>query len=103
MTSFPLLQHILELKAWHESGGAARRDVSLDGDPCLLLASPRLDEEEDGDPTSTAAYIPSPSEIRAACLRIQQEWSESERNRRAGWRDQPRSRMIHMLRVDNVW
>jgi hypothetical protein len=102
MTSFPLLQHILELKAWHQTGGVARQELSPADVVPESINEPTLDDD-DGDPTSTAAYIPPPSEIRAACLRIQQEWSETERRRRAGWRDQPRSRVMHMLRVDTIW
>jgi hypothetical protein len=29
------------------------------------------------------AYLPSPDEIRSACLAIQKEWSEDERRRRS--------------------
>lgn len=99
MTSTPLMQHMLELKAWHESGRAsAQRIFHQEPDEAEVLT---LDEEADME--STAAYVPTPAEIRRECLRIQQEWSETERRRRAGWRDNPRARMIHMLRVDTMW
>jgi len=40
---------------------------------------PRRNERDDQN-----AYLPSASEIRRACLEIQQTWSEGERRSRAG-------------------
>ncbi|MCA8988658.1 MAG: hypothetical protein KDA78_13500 [Planctomycetaceae bacterium] len=37
------------------------------------------------------AYIPSPQEIRAACRKIQATWSETEKQRRRGYRTLPRT------------
>lgn len=101
MNSHPLMQHILELKAWHESGGRAGVRVSVIEDRSLAVNDESFDEPES---TGTAtAYVPTQAEIHAACLRIQQEWTESERRRRAGWRDTPRHRSTHVLRVDTIW
>ncbi len=36
------------------------------------------------DAPVTQRYVPSEDEIRAACLEIQQEWSEKERRKRSG-------------------
>lgn len=41
---------------------------------------------------SMGKYLPSPEEIRLACLEIQKEWSEKERRRRAG-------RVQHLVRI----
>lgn len=35
-------------------------------------------------------YEPTPEEIRAACLAIQKEWTETERRRRSTHRSNPR-------------
>jgi len=43
-------------------------------------------------------YEPTPEEIRAACLEIQQEWTETERRRRACQR--PMSRLFQSSRVE---
>jgi hypothetical protein len=103
MTSTPLRQHILELKAWHESGRsggapageAEQRTRRRDRDGHKELESEQV--------ASSACYVPTPAQIRAACLRIQQEWSEAERRRRAGRRDTRAPRVLRVLRVDTVW
>lgn len=44
-----------------------------------------LSADEPKAPGPPEPYLPSPDEIAAACLKIQTEWSDSERqNRRCG-------------------
>jgi len=96
------MQHILELKAWHESGGRTGVRAPVMEERCLVAESDESHEECEA-PATAATYIPTQAEIHAACLRIQQEWTESERRRRAGWRDTQRNRAMHVLRVDTIW
>jgi hypothetical protein len=43
-------------------------------------------------------YEPTPAEIRAACLEIQKEWTDSERRRRSNRRSN--SRAFHRVEFD---
>ena len=42
------------------------------------------------DKRSERTFEPTVAEIREACEKIQQGWSERERNKRAGWANGPR-------------
>lgn len=58
-------------------------EASIDCDDDMASDSvDELDGLDDGPEDARAVYLPTPEEIRLACLAIQAEWSPAERERR---------------------
>jgi len=74
----------LELKAWHARQRRGTRTCTT-CEP-LHVDSDVLPFEDDEAEALHGVYLPTAEQIRESCLKIQSEWSESERQRRAGVR-----------------
>lgn len=94
--------NLWELKRWHSqrsgstknepgqfSSGSSHRNVSA-SDPNREPAS--FDADGEAVRTHCGEYVPSRRDIQRECAKIQAEWSEAERVRRAGGRSRAAAR-----------
>jgi hypothetical protein len=74
----------LELKAWHvRQRGRIRRCTTSEA---RHVDSDLVPFEDDEAEALHGVYLPTAEQIKESCLKIQSEWSDSERQRRAGLR-----------------
>jgi hypothetical protein len=67
------------LEAFHRRGSDREKT-------CAACKKRRRAERSTKKPSRSAYYIPTPEQIREACLTIQAEWTEQERLERCGHR-----------------